>query len=448
MFELTCPSCKNTTRLAFVRPGAVASCAGCKRTYAIKADHFKKLAPQPVESGIIDATDPLVSGAAPVAGNSASPAFPAELGGETPSNPAVPAAAAPPKPASRPPFRPPAPAPKQPAITPAPPAAAPPRRRRRRRSALLLAFTVLAILLGLGAVAVTVYRVTHTTEPAPAAPPEPAAALNPAGAGPTIAPSPRPAETPSVVAAPPSQPVTPTPPTPPAALDAADDDTALSRPPRNFPAPTWAEVPRNFKAPRTDPNSPIQLRDDRIADDNTGKAGFTARVVVQGKELFESTRIHLALFDAKDVPLAKLTLSVPLLGAGASQTIRVNLPDEKPERPANGVRRVAWWVEPGESHTGQTPLGSVHMETDNTSRRTIRLLAFNPSDQMLGKVFFVLRKRDTQLGEAAQWLAVHDKPVPGKQRIECRVIIPGSSEFKTDSWDVTGVGVTAPRDKP
>src|SRR5437867_3116064 len=99
MYELTCQSCKHVMKTPFARMGAMATCAKCKKRFAVNAASLRRTGTPP------PATEPLIPDAPhPPPAPAGGPAPPGRAAAATPSAPI--AAPAPPVPPVKPPSAP------------------------------------------------------------------------------------------------------------------------------------------------------------------------------------------------------------------------------------------------------------------------------------------------------------------------------------------------------
>jgi hypothetical protein len=180
MYTLTCPSCNQTTRHAFVRINAVCRCDACERVYRIDRKHLQlpSLAEPPAET----AADTALIADSPPPKDASSGSSITGLSGLSQLMEAEPAAKAKAKPvAAPPPGRRPAPSdPTQeiadlPDVGPPRPAPRPDakslhlravrmNKRRRQRRSIMLIVTALALLVGLVGIALLLtQRLSETT---------------------------------------------------------------------------------------------------------------------------------------------------------------------------------------------------------------------------------------------------------------------------------------------
>lgn len=454
MYELTCPSCRHTIRLSFVRPGAVAACAGCGRPFPVKNDYYRRVAPASEAGGdgsdaLLPAVNTAAARPAPVAqasaappGNGAgaatiadnAPTLAPTVGGAKPGGsrpmlppvtPASPSKSAPalpavtpggsPTPPASPGVRPAQPSPRAAPGTPgapSPASKATPTAPRSRSRAVLLALLGALMLLTI-AVAVVSFAMMH--EPAPAPKPEPARPVN----------------------APPDAPVA-KPPVPGPALS-AEPNIPLGRPESIAPA-TWssADAGKKYAAPaKADKSVRVEELKPMTADRSLV---YVARLNVVGPEFYEYATVEFTAIDKAGAVLGAASVKVPMLSGRQSQA-EATIPDAVRAK----IDRVECAVTPGPVVRQPTQFDDVLVEKlSGSSTPGMKLLTYNPIDRPLRRSLFLVRGFDDRGALVGQWVVSHEKQIPPAGRVELAIILPRETIAGISAWTAIGVGVIEP----
>lgn len=453
MYELSCPSCRHTIRLSFVRPGAVAACAGCGRPFPVKTDYYRRVAPT-AEAGVdgSDALLPAVSvaakpavaaapanagvgagsvgnggGAATIADNAATltpGSAPTKASGSRPmlppvtppspagkSAPALPAIAlmtSTPTPPATPGVRPAQPA-ARPAAAPSPASsspAAPALPRSRSRFALLALLGLLFVLvLAVTAASIVLLR---SAEPEPAPAPVPVKA--------------------------PDEPVA-KPPVPGPPLS-SEPDIPLGRP-EAIGAAKWsvANAGKKYAAP-AQADKTIRVEDLRPMTADRSLV-YVARLSVAGSEIYEFVTVDFTAIDKDGAILGVASVKVPMLSGRQSQA-EATIPDSA--RPK--IARVECGVTPGPQVRRPVKFDEVVVEKlSGSTAPGVKLTTYNPVDQPLRRCMFLIRGFDDRGALVGQWVVTHERQTGPAKRVDLAIVLPREATASISAWTAIGVGV-------
>jgi hypothetical protein len=412
MYELTCPDCRNVMKTPFVRVGAVATCAKCKRQFPVTADGVRRVSASPgaAAAGLAGA----MAGASAVAASNVAGAAADEFVPATLDTPDSPTASAPPIVSREPARETPRPTVPEAARSEADEVAdqlAPSSRRRpirpvrNRQKGPLILLALVAVLLAAG-VGIGVYawmsQPVSTTQPGDA----PDAAEPDAG-------------------------------TPAVELPTLDHGVRIVQ--------AQTLVPREWKTraigdPPSQQAGPVTLEDARVEYEGGGEPGtFRARVVASSFDMFESVGVTIYLLNQDNQPIATTDASVKLLTSHRPQELEIAVPAEL----ARETIEVDWRARPGPRLTSAVPYESRVVEPARVenNRTAFRIEAYNPLANTARRSLFLVTASDDGGRVVERWLVDWSEPVGPKQRVEVAVITALKPERRVAMWSITGVAV-------
>ena len=456
MYELTCPACKAVQKTPFVRLGAVAVCPSCSHTYPVKKEYFAQVpGPMPVSAELVDRVLGISTGAAPRGQpGAAAPTTPAPASSSSASTTASPAITSSPTPASAPPNsgtyvagaraqqKPADESATEPAQVFVPPTESPKSAKSnkrntertttspkygktaRRRSSTPLVASVVVLVLLLATVGGFVYYLMNGNGSGENGAPI-VRGPNPGGGGPITPPKP-------IVPA--TSPATPA--TKPAIYN---PDLAESKG-RASELGTWEQKDDRQVYKEVAKSTEITLEDDQVSDAGPDKKMFTARLVIQGKDPYIDTTVHLKLINDEGMVFATFDRTYNIVRQGDPAQIEIPIPANLDKLKA----KQDWEIDVGTRLKDAIPYEKIDFDSMNFGIETrIQITAVNTSARPIKATYFIITALTAKGETLGPWTAklVTKKPIAAGAKAQAAVQLPINARQKVKSFTVTAIGV-------
>lgn len=199
-------------------------------------------------------------------------------------------------------------------------------------------------------------------------------------------------------------------------------------------------------SPYEEPNGtdPINLSHGDTTTGDEANITYIANYTVHTNNVIELAILNLSLIDSQNRVVATNQIPLTLLtdismGLHSQDTIKVNIPNNF----AKQMFKMGSYTEVQKFMGNSVAMREPTIESQIYGEDAVLLItAYNPLSKPLARSVFSIKAIDTNKNELAHWLVSWQRTVDPRQRVEFKVNIPISRDWKIGGWKLVAFGET------